>query len=101
MAISAWRDRTLAFLDKREEFLSGQAAREKTLANRMRREVEWLRRGPAARTGKSAARIKEAGRLSDELAELKYRNNQNRNSADRFQLHRGGASRRSCSWRKA
>jgi ABC transport system ATP-binding/permease protein len=64
------------FLTKREEFLSGQAAREKTLANRMRREVEWLRRGPAARTGKSAARIKVAGRLSEELAELQYRNSQ-------------------------
>jgi ATP-binding cassette subfamily F protein uup len=65
-----------AFLAKREEFLDGQAAREKTLANRVRREVEWLRRGPAARTGKSTARIKEAGRLGDELAEVQYRNRQ-------------------------
>ncbi len=65
-----------SFLAKREEFLDGQAAREKTLANRMRRELEWLRRGPAARTGKSTARIKEAGKLGDELAEVQYRNRQ-------------------------
>jgi ATP-binding cassette subfamily F protein uup len=64
------------FLSRREDFLEGQAAREKTLANRVRREVEWLRRGPAARTGKSSARIKEAGRLSEELAEVQYRNRQ-------------------------
>lgn len=64
------------FLARREEFLSGQAAREKTLANRVRRETEWLRRGPAARTGKSSARIKEAGRLGNELAEVQYRNRQ-------------------------
>jgi ABC transport system ATP-binding/permease protein len=64
------------FLAKREEFLDGQAAREKTLANRMRREIEWLRRGPAARTGKSTARIKEAGKLGEELAEVQFRNRQ-------------------------
>jgi ATP-binding cassette subfamily F protein uup len=64
------------FLAKRQEFLEGQAAREKTLANRMRREIEWLRRGPAARTGKSTSRIKEAGRLGEQLAEVQYRNRQ-------------------------
>jgi ATP-binding cassette subfamily F protein uup len=62
------------FLERREEFLAGQAAREKNLANRVRREVEWLRRGPAARTGKSSARIQEAGRLAGELADVQYRN---------------------------
>ena len=39
----------------------------------MRREVEWLRRGPKARTGKSKARIDEAGRLMRELADLEAR----------------------------
>ena len=34
----------------------------------MRREVEWLRRGPKARTGKSRARIESAGRLIEELS---------------------------------
>jgi ATP-binding cassette subfamily F protein uup len=39
----------------------------------VRREVEWLRRGPKARTGKSKARIDEAGRLMRELSELEAR----------------------------
>ena len=47
------------FLEKKEEFLLGQANRQEALANRVRREVEWLRRGAKARTGKSKARIDE------------------------------------------
>jgi ATP-binding cassette subfamily F protein uup len=61
------------FLEKKEEFLRGQANRQESLANRVRREVEWLRRGPKARTGKSKARIDDAGRLMRELADLESR----------------------------
>ena len=61
------------FLEKKEEFLLAQANRQESLANRVRREVEWLRRGPKARTGKSKARIDEAGRLMRELADLESR----------------------------
>jgi ATP-binding cassette subfamily F protein uup len=64
------------FLAKREEFLEGQASQEKALANKVRREVEWLRHGAKARTGKSTSRIQEAERLQEDLAELKHRNNQ-------------------------
>jgi len=39
----------------------------------VRREVEWLRRGAKARTGKSKARIDEAGRLMRELSDLESR----------------------------
>jgi ATP-binding cassette subfamily F protein uup len=59
---------------KREEFLEVQARQEEALANRVRREVEWLRRGPKARTGKSRARIESAGRLIDELEAVSARN---------------------------
>lgn len=62
------------FLSQREEFLEMQARQEATLANKVRREVEWLKRGAKARTGKSTARITEAGRLMSELQELKTRN---------------------------
>jgi ATP-binding cassette subfamily F protein uup len=62
------------FLDRREEFLGGQARQEQALAARVRREVEWLKRGAAARTGKSRSRTQEAGRLLDDLAELRERN---------------------------
>src|SRR5262249_48188236 len=62
------------FLTRREEFLAAQADREQTLANRVRREVDWLRRKAPARTGKSAARKDEAARLMGELADVRQRN---------------------------
>ncbi|MFB3819781.1 MAG: ABC-F family ATP-binding cassette domain-containing protein [Candidatus Methylomirabilales bacterium] len=55
------------YLERREEALRGQAAAREVLANKVRREVEWLRRGPKARTRKASARVKEAGRLIREL----------------------------------
>src|SRR3954451_14330044 len=61
------------FLEKKEEFLLAQSNRQESLANKVRREVEWLRRGPKARTGKSRARIDEAGRLIRELSDLDQR----------------------------
>jgi ATP-binding cassette subfamily F protein uup len=62
-----------AFLLKREEFLRSQAASQEVLANKVRREVEWLRRGPKARTRKSSARIKAAGLMIEELAAVQAR----------------------------
>jgi ATP-binding cassette subfamily F protein uup len=56
------------FLDKREDFLEAQAKQKDALATKVRREVEWLRRGPKARTGKSRARIDSAGRLIQEFS---------------------------------
>ena len=61
------------FLESREEFFEAQAKQQESLATKVRREVEWLRRGPKARTGKSRARIDEAGRLIDQLAEVTAR----------------------------
>lgn len=72
------------FLEKREEFLAGQARQETSLASRVRREVEWLQRGPKARTTKAKARIDEAGRMQSELSELKTRNDQGRRVAVDF-----------------
>jgi ATP-binding cassette subfamily F protein uup len=61
------------FLVRRDEALREHAAYQETLANRVRREIEWLRHGPKARTTKQQARIKEAGRMIDELATAKDR----------------------------
>jgi len=61
------------FLVKRDEVLGNQAEYQATLANKVRREVEWLRQGAKARTTKSRARIAAAGRLIGELAEVKAR----------------------------
>ncbi len=55
------------FLARRDDFLRGQAAYEESLANTVRREIEWLRRGAKARSTKAKGRIREAGRLIEEL----------------------------------
>jgi ATP-binding cassette subfamily F protein uup len=57
------------FLEKRDELLRNESAYQETLANLVRREMEWLRRGPKARTTKAKARINTAGKLIDELQE--------------------------------
>ena len=62
------------FLAQRDEFLAIQMRQEQNLANKVRREVEWLKRGARARTGKSTARITEANRLIGDLGVLKGRN---------------------------
>ena len=61
------------FLEKKEEFLQAQSNRQEALTNKVQREIEWLRRGAKARTGKSKARIDEAGRLIRELDDLETR----------------------------
>jgi len=61
------------FLTRRDEFLRGQAAYEESLANIVRREIEWLRRGAKARSTKAKGRIKEADRLIEELGDARAR----------------------------
>jgi ABC transport system ATP-binding/permease protein len=63
-----------AFVEEREIFMDKQLQEEERLANRMRRETEWLRRGPKARATKAKYRIDEAYKLQDELARVKTRN---------------------------
>jgi ATP-binding cassette subfamily F protein uup len=60
-------------LEKRDEVLKNEAAYQETLANLVRREMEWLRRGAKARTTKSKARIQNAERLIEERAEGRER----------------------------
>jgi ATP-binding cassette subfamily F protein uup len=62
------------FLIKKEAFLEAQVKHQDALANRVRTEIEWLRRGPKARTTKSKARIDRAHELIGELAEVSGRN---------------------------
>src|SRR5437867_4363682 len=61
------------FLARRDEFLRGQAAYQDSLANTVRREIEWLRRGAKARSTKAKGRIKQAGRLIEELEDSRAR----------------------------
>jgi len=61
------------FLARRDDFLRGQAAYQESLANTVRREIEWLRQGAKARSTKAKGRIKEAGRLMEELEDSRSR----------------------------
>jgi ABC transport system ATP-binding/permease protein len=61
------------FLSRRDEFLRGQAAYEEALANTVRREIEWLRRGAKARSTKAKGRVREAGRMIEELEDARAR----------------------------
>ncbi|MFW6324461.1 MAG: ABC-F family ATP-binding cassette domain-containing protein [Desulfovibrionales bacterium] len=65
------------FLEKREEFAHIQKQQEAVLSNKVRREIEWLRRGPKARTTKARARIDAAHDMKGELSEVNDRNRQN------------------------
>jgi ATP-binding cassette subfamily F protein uup len=60
-------------LERRDEVRRNQQEYQESLANRARREVEWLRRGPKARTTKSKARIDRAHDLLGELAAVRER----------------------------
>ncbi|GAB6095559.1 ATP-binding cassette domain-containing protein [Desulfatiferula olefinivorans] len=64
------------FLERRDTVLDLQLRQETVLANKMRRETEWLRRGPKARSTKAQYRIDNASRLSAELGDLRTRNRQ-------------------------
>jgi len=59
------------FLERRAQYLQARAQYRDSLANRVRRELEWLARGPKARTTKAQSRIDEAGRLATDLAKVR------------------------------
>jgi ATP-binding cassette subfamily F protein uup len=62
------------FLEDKEAFLEAQQRRQESLENRVRTEIEWLRRGPKARATKAKARIDKAHELIGELAAVSARN---------------------------
>jgi ATP-binding cassette subfamily F protein uup len=61
------------FLEKKAEYLHVQAKQQESLENRVRTEIEWLRRGPKARATKAKARIDTAHEMIADLAESKSR----------------------------
>lgn len=64
-----------SYLTARNEYLTAQTHEEQALASKVRREIAWLQRGARARQTKAQGRIREAGKLIDDLAEVKARNN--------------------------
>ncbi|HEX6547106.1 MAG TPA: ABC-F family ATP-binding cassette domain-containing protein [Bryobacteraceae bacterium] len=61
------------FLEEKDSFLIAQTKRQDALENRVRTELEWLRRGPKARATKAKARIDKANQMIGELADLNAR----------------------------
>jgi ATP-binding cassette subfamily F protein uup len=61
------------FIEARGAYLDSQSRLEESLRNRVRTEIDWLRRGPKARTTKSKARIDSANQLIGQLKEVSSR----------------------------
>ncbi|MGC2635621.1 MAG: ABC-F family ATP-binding cassette domain-containing protein [Acidobacteriaceae bacterium] len=61
------------FLEAREDFVEWQQRAQESLRNRVRTEIEWLRRGPKARATKAKARIDNAHALIAHLQESESR----------------------------
>ncbi len=66
------------FLMAKERFLKGQEQYERGLRSKTAREEEWLKQSPKARSTKARARIQEAGRLQNELAQVRLRNTESK-----------------------
>jgi len=62
------------YLKDRHHFLQNQLQEEERLSNKVRREREWLQRGPKARATKAKYRIDAAWKMEDDLAQVKTRN---------------------------
>lgn len=70
------------FLAKKQLFLEGQIQQERSIASKARRESEWLRQSPKARTTKAQSRIDEAHEILEELSDVHRRNRQRKADID-------------------
>ena len=61
------------FLEAKEQHLHAQQNRQEALENLVHTEIEWLRRGPKARTTKAKDRIGKAHKMIGDLAMMKAR----------------------------
>ncbi|HET6207686.1 MAG TPA: ABC-F family ATP-binding cassette domain-containing protein [Terracidiphilus sp.] len=61
------------FLEEKQAYLEAQSRQMESLRNRVRTEIEWLRRGPKARATKAKARIDTANAMIGQLAEMDAR----------------------------
>jgi ATP-binding cassette subfamily F protein uup len=61
------------FLEEKQAYLESQNRQQESLRNQVKTEIEWLRRGPKARTTKSKARIDTANAMIGQLAEMNAR----------------------------
>ncbi len=72
----------LDFLVKKEAFLQGQLEKERSLRSKAKRELDWLRASPKARTTKSRSRVDRAHEVMQDLSDVKSRNTHKRADID-------------------
>lgn len=70
------------FLELKEGFLKGQIEQERSIASKARKELDWLRQSPKARTSKSKSRVESAHELLKDLSNIKGRNLQKKAGID-------------------
>ncbi len=70
------------FLEHKEAFLKGQLEEQRSIASKARRELDWLRQTPQARTTKSKSRVESAHEILNELSAIKGRNLQKKAGID-------------------
>jgi ABC transport system ATP-binding/permease protein len=70
------------FLEIKEGFIKGQIQQERSIASKARRELEWLRQSPKARTSKSKSRVGDAHEILEGLSQIEDRNRQKRADID-------------------
>ena len=70
------------FIETRQAYLESQSRLEESLRNRVKTEIEWLRRGPKARATKAKARIDNAHQLIGQLKEVSSRSQTSTASID-------------------
>jgi ATP-binding cassette subfamily F protein uup len=61
------------FLEEKQAYLESQSRQKESLRNQVKTEIEWLRRGPKARTTKSKARIDTANAMIGQLSAMDAR----------------------------
>ncbi len=61
------------FLEEKQAYLESQSRQQESLRNQVKTEIEWLRRGPKARTTKSKARIDSANEMIGQLKAMDSR----------------------------
>jgi ATP-binding cassette subfamily F protein uup len=74
-----------AFLERRAAFVQAQDRQEAALSNKVRREIEWLRRGPKARRTKAKHRVESARQLEEELSAVRARTGLDRKARIEFE----------------
>jgi len=75
-------DSYFRFLEKKELFIEGQLEQERSIAGKAKRELDWVRTSPKARTTKSQARLDAAEEIFKKHQDLKKRNTQKKASIE-------------------